>query len=155
MRSHYFGTQYGQSRLRDWRAVPYPNWVLERRCDRSQVVVAIASWQDRLHKPGATWAVVSVNGFYKPGATWARTSVEDGGVIRSNVLQRQGALVPSGCVSGEGAEDDHNASNQHCRKHPYSLIAVEGFHNWRLLAIPLSVKDKSRLSRLKSFALHR
>lgn len=56
-------------------------------------------------------------------------------------------------MSREGAEDNDGDSNQHCRKHPYSLIAVEVFHKWRLLAISLGVKDKSRLSRLKSAAL--
>lgn len=93
--------------------------------------------------------MVSVDGFHKPGAPWGCPSVEHCGVISSYILQRQRALVLSGCVGREAAENDDSDGNQHCREHPYSRVAVEVFHKWRLLAFSVGVKDKSRLLRLK------
>ena len=72
--------------------------------------------------------VISIDGFHKPGATWLVVSEENGGVISSNTLQRQRALVLSGGVRRESAEGDDSESNQHCREHTYSNVPVDVFH---------------------------
>ena len=72
--------------------------------------------------------MVSIDGFHKPGATRLVVSVEHCGAIRSNILQRQRILVLSGGVRSEGAEGDDSDSNQHCREHTYSSVAVDVSH---------------------------
>jgi hypothetical protein len=107
--------------------------------------IPVIGWQDCLYKPGASWAVVSVDCLYKPGASWAVASVEHRAVVSSNTLQRQPALVLSGCVCREGAEDDDSDSNQHCREHTYGDVGVDVFHKLACISDLTGVKDKSRL----------
>ena len=89
------------------------------------MVGVVAGREDRLTKPSAIWAMVSVK----------RCNL-----VRSNVLQRQPVLILSGRVRREPAEDHDGDSNQHRCEETYGDVGVDVFHYWRFTAVSISVK---------------
>ena len=102
------------------------------------MVSVVAGWENRLHKPGAICAMIRV---------------ERCGLVRSNILQRQPALVLSRCVRSEAAEDDDSDSDQHRCDETEGGFGVDVFHEpalYRRCGQVSRAKDKNRHSHILS-----
>src|SRR5262249_25457870 len=97
--------------------------------------LAVCSWEDHLHKPGATWAAVGHIGIarwedhlHKPGAAWAVVGVQAYRSIGLNALQRHGTLGLCRSVHRQCAKSDRNSTNQRCGEEAYDSATFDMIH---------------------------
>ena len=106
---------------------------LKSRCHCFQVlscrIAVVSSWQDRLHKPRATWAVASV---------------ERCSFVRLNAFQRNRVLGLCRHMHCQGTETDNSHSYQHSCDYTYGGSNFDVFHNSAFISTLDNCQSKSK-----------